>query len=236
MKSHLQDERVQIKYAPMFREYSVVLVGSSALQGIDFCPWCGAKLPESLRDLWFETLEKLMGESIYDIAFDSNRFGEIPKKFQNEEWWANDDQKLPVGKSCGSVNLNTVQNVAMILAKKANITLKHLNDEMLPRTINLKGDIVIDYDAPNWYMDYEHGVNKEFHENIHELLKYSEECENMLEKNDISNARELLLYMKFASLQLESFFGRMKSDLDRLLFLEELEWPDFIDEEESNSK
>lgn len=89
MSIQLQDERVPIEYTPRFRTYGLI-VGSSTIQRLDYCPWCGTKLPESLRDLWFETLEKLMGETIYDIAFDSNRFGEIPQKFQSEEWWAND--------------------------------------------------------------------------------------------------------------------------------------------------
>lgn len=89
MEAHLQDASVPIGYAPAFREYGLN-IEKSRKQGIDYCPWCGTKLPESLRDLWFETLEGVMGEAIYDIAFDSNRFGEIPKKFQSEEWWAND--------------------------------------------------------------------------------------------------------------------------------------------------
>jgi hypothetical protein len=89
MTIQLQDERVPVEYSPKYREYSL-RISTTVEQGIDYCPWCGTKLPESLRDLWFETLEGIMGEAIYDIAFDSNRFGEIPKKFQSEEWWAND--------------------------------------------------------------------------------------------------------------------------------------------------
>jgi hypothetical protein len=40
-----------IKFSPTFHEYGLLIHdgGSSSLT-IHFCPWCGAKLPASLRD------------------------------------------------------------------------------------------------------------------------------------------------------------------------------------------
>lgn len=87
MVLQLKNERVPINYSPRFREYSILLTNSSALQIIDYCPWCGAKLPVSLRDLWFEKLEQLIGESIYDIAFDKTRLQEIPESYRDDGWW-----------------------------------------------------------------------------------------------------------------------------------------------------
>lgn len=77
----LEDRRVPIEYNPIMREYDILLRHSSARQGIDYCPWCGTKLPESLRDLYFETLEKLFGE---DFSRDN-----APTEFQSDEWWKN---------------------------------------------------------------------------------------------------------------------------------------------------
>lgn len=49
---------VVVKYNPIFDEYGIpVYEGGSSVIVIQYCPWCGTKLPASKRDLWFETLE-----------------------------------------------------------------------------------------------------------------------------------------------------------------------------------
>ena len=49
-----------LHYSSRFREYGLIVHdGGSSSVGIRFCPWCGARLPESLRDRWFEELEAL---------------------------------------------------------------------------------------------------------------------------------------------------------------------------------
>jgi hypothetical protein len=50
--------------------------GSSSIL-INFCPFCGAQLPESKRDLWFKKLETL------GISEPSK--ANLPKKFRTEE-------------------------------------------------------------------------------------------------------------------------------------------------------
>lgn len=47
-----------IAYLPAFREYGLLVHdgGTSSLL-IHFCPWCGARLPESQRDAWFAGME-----------------------------------------------------------------------------------------------------------------------------------------------------------------------------------
>jgi hypothetical protein len=87
MNRFVNDKRMPIEYMSTFREYHLPLLSSNAQQSIDYCPWCGVNLPNSLRDLWFEMLEDKIGEQIYDIAFDNTRFNEIPEKFQNDTWW-----------------------------------------------------------------------------------------------------------------------------------------------------
>jgi hypothetical protein len=69
-----------IYYNERFDEYGLIIHdgGNSSLQ-IDYCPWCGTKLPSSKRDLWFDTLEKL--------GFDDPFEQDIPKKFNTEEWY-----------------------------------------------------------------------------------------------------------------------------------------------------
>lgn len=69
-----------IKYIPKFDEYEIpVYDGGSSMIEIKYCPGCGEKLPESKRDLWFETLEKLK------INVDSE--DDIPEEFKSNKWY-----------------------------------------------------------------------------------------------------------------------------------------------------
>jgi hypothetical protein len=79
MNLFIDDPKVPIEYYPIMREYRLHLKHSPGKQGIYYCPWCGSKLPESLRDSYFETLENLYGE---DFSRDN-----APAEFQTDEWW-----------------------------------------------------------------------------------------------------------------------------------------------------
>lgn len=69
-----------IHHSAKFDEYGIIIHdGGSAFEIIKFCPWCGAKLPESKRDIWFEELEKLGINDPWEE--------EIPKKFKTDEWY-----------------------------------------------------------------------------------------------------------------------------------------------------
>ena len=46
-----------------------------------FCPFCGKKLSEYLRDIWFKELEKL--------GFDDQLNQEIPDEFKDDTWRKN---------------------------------------------------------------------------------------------------------------------------------------------------
>ena len=79
MSAHVADEDVPVTYSPRFREYGLkILDGGSAKQLIDFCPWCGRRLPESLRDEWFEQLEHLGLEP---------EDPEVPDDMKSDAWW-----------------------------------------------------------------------------------------------------------------------------------------------------
>ena len=74
-------------YSPKFREYLLPI--RDGLPGpaivflqIRYCPWCGTKLPESLRYQWFDALEN-MGLEPEDEA--------VPPEFEDERWWRNLD-------------------------------------------------------------------------------------------------------------------------------------------------
>jgi hypothetical protein len=66
-------------YISKFDEFGIVIHdGGAAFSKIAFCPWCGAKLPESRRDQWFDELERLR----LDPDSDS-----LPHRFKSDEWY-----------------------------------------------------------------------------------------------------------------------------------------------------
>jgi len=68
-----------IIYVPKFREWGIpILDGGSSFVEICYCPWCGRKLPDSLRDKWFDEAERLKIKP---------PFAEMPMAYQSEEWW-----------------------------------------------------------------------------------------------------------------------------------------------------
>lgn len=84
MDMFLEDPRIPLKYYPMAREYGIPLSHSSAIQLFFYCPWCGKKLPESLREKFFDILEKEYHvEPEFDIKQDPN----VPEEFKSDEWW-----------------------------------------------------------------------------------------------------------------------------------------------------
>ena len=45
---------------------------------IEFCPWCGKKLPNSKRNEWFDEIEKLRIEPSSE---------DIPEKYLTKKWY-----------------------------------------------------------------------------------------------------------------------------------------------------
>ena len=79
MQFFLNERKVAIGYYPRCREYYIRLYTSGGVQLINYCPWCGCRLPTSLNELYCETLEELG----YDEPFSNN----IPEKYKTDEWW-----------------------------------------------------------------------------------------------------------------------------------------------------
>jgi hypothetical protein len=67
-----------ILYNERFDEYAIGSRGGPGDNfGISNCPWCGVKLPDSRRDDWFDTLEKLGIDPVRQ---------DIPIEFQTSKW------------------------------------------------------------------------------------------------------------------------------------------------------
>ncbi|WP_369170244.1 hypothetical protein AB5J49_21475 [Streptomyces sp. R28] len=69
-----------IRFSARFQEYGLLIHdGGTSSIGIDFCPWCGRRLPASQRDRWFDELESRGIDPWED---------EIPAEFQDGSWLA----------------------------------------------------------------------------------------------------------------------------------------------------
>ena len=73
---------VIISYYPKTREY---LSSHSEETGCDinYCQWCGKKMPKSLVDEWFDILEKEYG--ITDP--NHTEADKVPEEFKTDAWW-----------------------------------------------------------------------------------------------------------------------------------------------------
>lgn len=68
-----------VSYLAKFDEYGIIVHdGGSSSMSIQFCPWCGSRLPASKRDRWFEAL------AARGIDPESQA---VPPDFQSDRWW-----------------------------------------------------------------------------------------------------------------------------------------------------
>jgi hypothetical protein len=82
----MEDIRVMICYIPWTREYGIRRLAVDRLKDehpvrmvkIDFCPWCGEKLPDSLKQEWQRQIA---------IAGHSPNDEDLPGKFLTDTWW-----------------------------------------------------------------------------------------------------------------------------------------------------
>ena len=67
-----------IAYIAKFREYGFpVQDGGSSFSVFHYCPWCGKRLPGSLRDSWFDLIEEL--------GYDDPEA--VPDDYKSDIWW-----------------------------------------------------------------------------------------------------------------------------------------------------
>lgn len=69
-----------VMYVEKFDEYGLIVHdGGTAKMAINFCPWCGTRLPESKRDRWFDELERL--------GYDNPSEQDIPENYRSGAWY-----------------------------------------------------------------------------------------------------------------------------------------------------
>jgi hypothetical protein len=84
LETEINDPRVFIDYNKKTREYFIETVDKQIIRVIYRCPWCGKKLPKTLRKKWFLILEKEYG---IDDPLNKTQINLIPEEFKTDEWW-----------------------------------------------------------------------------------------------------------------------------------------------------
>ena len=80
MQYALNEAEIPLIYTAKFREVGIqVLDGGSSKIRLLFCPWCGTKLPTSLRSEWFAELELRKIDPCGQ---------EIPAEFGDDRWYS----------------------------------------------------------------------------------------------------------------------------------------------------
>jgi len=70
---------VSLVFHEIFTEYGMpIRDGGSSYLLISHCPWCGARLPESGRDLWFDTIEA--------AGLADTPMAQLPERFRTAQW------------------------------------------------------------------------------------------------------------------------------------------------------
>ena len=83
MALYASEELAVVRYDRRFDEYGINLPeDQSSRILLQFCPWCGEKLPDSQRDKWFDQLELLGFDNPY-------MRDDIPIPFTCEDWRIN---------------------------------------------------------------------------------------------------------------------------------------------------
>lgn len=80
MEYYIGCEDVIIHYDLVFNEYGINVLGDVfSFITITHCPWCGCKLPNSMRDEWFHQLEELGYEN--PLLRD-----DLPIEYKSDKW------------------------------------------------------------------------------------------------------------------------------------------------------
>lgn len=87
MTRNIYDERAQIFYLPQYRSYYIEYIYEPEFRArhtLNYCPWCGIKLPEDLTEKYYDFIKKDYGIDSYDT---NDHPEKIPDEFKTEEWW-----------------------------------------------------------------------------------------------------------------------------------------------------
>jgi len=84
MKFFVPHPKYPVKYNKVFRTYYIELFNQPNIITLDYCPWCGVRLPKELTNEFFATLE-----NEYKIETNMGEYKDtsLPDEFRTDVWW-----------------------------------------------------------------------------------------------------------------------------------------------------
>ena len=76
-----EDQRIE--YSMMSRTYDM-LIDENSVRRLNFCPWCGKRLPKGLIKKLFDVLWQEYG---IGYEADLDYYTNVPDEFRTDEWW-----------------------------------------------------------------------------------------------------------------------------------------------------
>lgn len=75
-----------LEYSPEDRGYNFLITHTTrgTHQSMEYCPWCGTKLPEDLGEKWVAVIKEELG---YDDPFFELGYDNLPEEFRTDAWW-----------------------------------------------------------------------------------------------------------------------------------------------------
>jgi hypothetical protein len=77
MRIVLETGESALEYDPRWREYTIAYLSDGSVQHIEWCPFCGSRLPPSLGDAWLARRDELGIEP----------GDEVPPDMRDDRWW-----------------------------------------------------------------------------------------------------------------------------------------------------
>lgn len=86
MDGYATDKNSLVNYESSSRAYSFYLTDDphGTHQRMNYCFWCGAKLPEDLGNEWARILKE-----DYKLDNPYKEWDKVPAEFKTDEWWKN---------------------------------------------------------------------------------------------------------------------------------------------------
>ena len=83
-KPYIRGYCMQYGFPPKHRNKNEVTLAET----LDYCPWCGVRLPKELFDEWAQIVREKFNIS---NILDQDELAQLPKEYTTEEWWEKRD-------------------------------------------------------------------------------------------------------------------------------------------------
>ncbi|KWW97981.1 hypothetical protein TH66_21815 [Carbonactinospora thermoautotrophica] len=78
----VSEDDLPVRYKPKTREWGIDYLGGPSYYLLEYCPWCGKKLPSDLTEEWYRRVEQLGHEDPWLVEDE-----DLPEALRSDRWW-----------------------------------------------------------------------------------------------------------------------------------------------------